>query len=341
MPSRFQEWAAEWLAGQYAQWRRTTRGPVLALLAVVSLAGCASGPTLDQQHLARLSSQHQLLDDVPFHAQRDYQCGPATLSMMLEASGQAADVETLIPKLFLPDREGSVQPEMLATARRQGRIPFVIPANFNALLIELDAGHPVAVMQNLSLAAFPMWHYAVVIGYDISTEQLTLHSGMERASEVTFARFDATWARSERWAFVALPPGELPASMDAGALLEPISDFEQVAGSQQALPAWQAAVRQYPDHAMLTFALGNALYDSDDTQGAISAFREATRLDPGLTEAWLNLGLLLKGSHPTEAHSALEKAASLKGPWQTQARLAMEALADSRRQAGNRQEEQQ
>lgn len=306
------------------------KGPLRALLLTLAMAltlsSCASAPTLDQQSLARLSSQHQLLEEVPFHAQRDYQCGPATLAMVLEASGQPVAVDTLIPQVFLPDRQGSVQPEMLATVRRQGRIPYVIPGDFNALLQELDAGHPVAVMQNLSLPAFPMWHYAVAIGYDVPSKQLTLHSGTESARQVAFDRFDATWARSQRWAFVALPPGQLPVSLSADALVQSVNDFEQAAGSKQALPAWQAATLQYPDHAMLKFALGNALYNSEDTQAAIKAFSDAAELDPTLAEAWLNLGLLLKENEAHQALEALEKAAALKGRWQVQARLAIEAL---------------
>lgn len=300
----------------------------LALLALVLLSGCASGPSLSSERLANLSAQQQRLTQVPFYPQRDYQCGPATLAMVLEASGKSASVDTLIPQVFLPGREGSVQPEMLSTVRRHGRIPFVIPGDFHALLLELDAGHPVAVMQNLALPAFPMWHYAVAIGYDLPVRQLTLHSGTSRARQTAFDRFDATWARADRWAFVALPPGELPASLAADELLQPISDFEQTAGSRQALPAWRAASRRYPDHAMLRFALGNALHTSEDSAGAIQAFREAVARDPELAEGWLNLGLLLADHAPDEARDALERAASLSGPWQQQARLAMDALEE-------------
>lgn len=298
----------------------------LTLLVLVLLGGCASGPALEPQRLASLSTRQQQLTEVPFYAQRDYQCGPATLAMVLEASGQPASVDALIPQVFLPGREGSVQPEMLSTVRRHGRIPFVIPGDFHALLAELDAGHPVAVMQNLALPAFPMWHYAVAIGYDLPARQLTLHSGTQRARQTAFERFDATWARADRWAFVALPPGQLPASLAADGLLQPISDFERTAGSRQALPAWQAAVERYPDHAMLRFALGNAFYASDDRSSAIQAFREAVARDPGLAEAWLNLGLLLAERAPNEAQEALENAASLDGPWQQQARQAIKKL---------------
>lgn len=299
---------------------------VLALaLIMLVLAGCATTPRLGKTTLNELPRQG-LVEGVPFHAQRDYQCGPASLAMVLNASGTPADVDSLIPQVFIPGREGSVQPEMLATVRRQGLIPFRIDGTLDALLREIDAGHPVVVMQNLSLPAWPLWHYAVAIGFDLDEQLLTLHSGMEARRIESFKRFDATWARSDRWAFVALPPGELPASLAAQDLLQPISDFEQTTGSSQALAAWRAASQRHPYHAMLKFALGNALSASEDSAGAIQAFRDAVVRDPGLAEAWLNLGLLLSEDAPGEGREALEKAAGLSGPWQQQARQAMEAL---------------
>ncbi|MFG6158257.1 PA2778 family cysteine peptidase [Halomonas sp. 1390] len=290
-------------------------------------AGCASTPRLAESTQRQLPRQ-TLLEDVPFHGQRDYQCGPASLAMVLNASGVPVTVDSLIPQVFLPGREGSVQPEMLGTVRRQGRIPFRIDGTLDALLTEVDAGHPVVVMQNLSLPAWPVWHYAVVIGFDRDDKTLTLHSGMEPERLESFKRFDATWARSDRWAFVALPPGELPATGDARDALDAIADFERAQGAQASLPAWEALVERHPALAMGHFALGNARHAAGEVAGALSAFADATQADPDLAVAWLNLGLLHRERGNTgEAREALEQAAALPGPWQEQARA---ALADLR-----------
>ncbi len=61
--------------------------------------------------------------------------------------------------------------------------------------------------------------------------------------DISMGRFDATWARSGRWAFVALTPGELPASAVGREAAEAISAFELVQGAETALPAWQALAR--------------------------------------------------------------------------------------------------
>ena len=296
---------------------------VLLSAASMMLAGCATTPQLADATEASLPLRASI-EGVPFHAQREYQCGPASLAMMLNSQGVDVTVDTLIPQVFIPEREGSVQPEMLATTRRHGLIPFVLNNTFDALLIEIAAGNPVVVMQNLSLPAWPMWHYAVAIGYDRETDEMILHSGEEAERIESFRRFDATWARSDRWAFVALPPGQLPEAIGAFRALDAIASYEQVQGPQAALPAWKTLVARFPTTAMGHFALGNARHVLGDQEGAIDAFREAVRHDDRLAVAWLNLGLSLQSRGDSEeAHHALSRAAEIPGQWQTRAREAL------------------
>lgn len=287
------------------------------------LTGCASTPRLAESTEQALPRQ-ALIEGVPFHSQREYQCGPASLAMVLNHADVDVAMESLIPQVFIPGREGSVQPEMLATVRRHGRIPFVLDNSFDALLTEIAAGHPVVVMQNLSLPAWPMWHYAVAIGYDLDAGEMTVHSGEEAARIESFRRFDATWARSDRWAFVAMPPGEMPQGVGQRRALEAVAAFEQVKGAEASLPAWEALVTRFPDSGMGYFALGNARYAAGDEPAAIEAFRNAVAQREELGAAWLNLGLLLRAQgKEDEARQALSRAAELPGQWQERAREAL------------------
>lgn len=303
------------------RWNARLAGVLLLLL-----TGCAGTPALSPGAAQTLpASAH--VGGVPFHGQRDYQCGPASLAMVLNASGVPVGIDELIPQLFLPERQGSVQPEMLAAARRHGRIAYPLPGGFDGLLGELAAGHPVVVLQNLSLPAWPLWHYAVVTGYDRERQLLIHHSGEQARQAIAMGRFDATWARSGRWAMVALPPGTLPATLSPAQAAESIAAFEQVAGAEAALPAWQALTARWPDHAPGWFALGNAHHGDGDNDAAIAAFRQATRQDPQLAAAWLNLGLLQAAlGRPRDAAAALTRAVALDGPFQARARQALTAL---------------
>lgn len=309
-------------------WNARPAGVLVLVLLMLTLVGCASTPRLAETTEERLPRQ-LLLDDVPFHAQRDYQCGPASLAMVLNDGGFDVDVDTLIPQVFLPGREGSVQPEMLATVRRHGRIPFVIEGRLDALLTEVASGHPVVVMQNLALPAWPMWHYAVAIGFDLDRDELILHSGEEPRRVESFRRFDATWARSERWAFVALPPGQLPEGVRPAAAMEAISAFERLHGAEASLPAWAALADRFPGNGMVQFGLGNARHASGDSEAAIAAFERAVSAQPELAVAWLNLGLARRGQGDLGgARDALERAAAQPGHWQPHAREALDALQE-------------
>ncbi|APX92697.1 hypothetical protein BWR19_06990 [Halomonas sp. 1513] len=313
---------------QRQAWNARTAGVLLLMAALVLLSGCATSPRLASPGEMGVA-ERTYIDGVPFHAQRDYQCGPASLAMVLNHSDVDVSVDTLIPQVFLPNRDGSVQPEMQSTVRRYDRVSFVLDGNFASLLEELDAGHPVVVMQNLSLPLWPMWHYAVAIGYDLDEQLLTLHSGEEANRQESFRRFDATWARSERWAMVALPPGELPVSVGPRRAMDAIASFEQANDAEAALPAWRSVTERWPQDAMAWFALGNAEYGAGQPEEAVEAFRHATEQQPDLAVAWLNLGLTLEGlGEHSEAHRALQQAASLPGRWQDAAEQALTRFND-------------
>ena len=109
-------------------WRLRCSTPALAgvVLCGLLLTGCATPPqsaALQRTWPAQLP-QAVLLDQVPFHPQEDLLCGPATLAMVAQAAGASATPEQLTPQVYLPGRQGALQTEMLAAARRgevQGR----------------------------------------------------------------------------------------------------------------------------------------------------------------------------------------------------------------------------
>lgn len=290
------------------------------------LTACARNPVLLQSTYSDLPPTVEL-NDVPFYAQTEFQCGPATLAMVLNHQGVEAEVDRLIPQVFLPGRDGSVQPEMLATVRRYEQVAFPIRGTMDTLLSHLAAGDPVVVMQNLSLPIYPMWHYAVAIGYDLPNETLILRSGEVERHTMSFSRFDATWARTERWGFVVAEPGTIPAGISARNALEAISAYEEAHGARATLSSWQAFVERHPSNAVGQFALANAFYADQQADEARNTFKRATTLDPTMGAAWLNLGiLLLQSDEPDEARAALTQAANLEGDWQARAQQLLDGM---------------
>ena len=262
-----------------------------ASVAVGMTAGCARlGPDV-RRSLAEGPSRplRVLLEHPPFHPQTEYQCGPAALATALGAVGRSVTPDALAEQVFLPGRRGSLQLEMLAGARRQGTVATRIAPRLEALLGEVAAGDAVVVLQNLGLAIAPLWHYAVVVGYDLVSDDLILRSGTQRELVLSLATFDRTWARSGRWGFLALPPGRFPISADEGMAIEAAVGFERVAPPSEAARAYEAGLVRWPMALPLGLGLGNARHAMGDPAGAAAACEQVTRLHPGSPPGWINL----------------------------------------------------
>ena len=159
------------------------------LIVAAVLGACSSVPP---RPAALLEGPTVQLDTTPFFPQREHECGPAALATLLGAAGQEASPEVLAPLLLVPGFEGSLQPELLAQARRRGFVAQPIAPTLAALVAELRAGRPVLVLQNNGLGWYPKWHYAVVIGYDPGPRSLTSRAdvayAIPRASGRRYAR---------------------------------------------------------------------------------------------------------------------------------------------------------
>jgi len=96
----------------------------------------------------------------------------------------------LVGSVFVPAREGSLPPEMLAAVRRRSRLAIELDPRIDAVLAEVAAGTPVVVLQNLSLSILPIWHYSVVVGYDLDQRQILLQSGSQRGEAMSLRTFE-------------------------------------------------------------------------------------------------------------------------------------------------------
>ncbi len=293
--------------------------PALAgvVLSALLLAGCAAPPQLAALRAegatglpARAQAQR-----VPFFAQPgDTLCGPTSLAMVAQAAGVSLTPGQLTPQVYLPGRQGALQAEMLAAARRHGLVPYVIEPSLSALLRELASGAPVLVLQNLSLPMAPQWHYAVAVGYDWPAGEIELHSGTTASLRLPLSTFERTWARSQHWAVRVVSPDDPPATADAGRWGAAVAPLERV-NVQAAHTAYQAGLRRWPEAALLHFGAGNTAHALGAHDEARRAFEAAVNAQPDFADAWNNLAWLrLQGGDASGARAAAARAVALGGP---------------------------
>ena len=302
-------------------------GGLLFFVVLLSLlTGCASAPQtaqlLEQQLLEQQSPEHPQglpqsheLTQVPFYPQKKYQCGPAALATVLQQSGVSISPLELVPEIYIPARQGSLQIEILAASRRHGRIAYRINPDLQSLFKEVSAGNPVLVLQNLGLSWAPTWHYAVVAGFDLDRQKVILRSGMEKRHQTSLVTFERTWARSKYWGIVVLSPDKLPETAVAERYIKTVAALEKINRWQDANTAYSTALNRWPGNQIAQMGLGNSFYRMKNLPAAEQVFRAASSEHPDFGAAHNNLAqVLLEQGKITEAKKYILRAITLGGP---------------------------
>lgn len=264
-------------------------------MALWLLAGCAGTP--QTRALLDASSGEKdrrfELSSVPFHPQQRWQCGPAALATVLQWSGAEVTPDALVSEVYVPARRGSLQPEMLATTRRHGRVPYVLEPGLEVLITEIEAGQPVLVLQNLGLSWMPRWHYAVVIGFDLDREELILRSGTTERQRMSLTLFERTWRRGDHWAVVVTEPDRIPVTAAELDWLRTVVAFEQAGVHDTAMIAYESTIERWPDSRGAWMGIGNIHYRKGDHEAAAQAFSSLLGFHPDFPAAQNNLARTL------------------------------------------------
>jgi tetratricopeptide (TPR) repeat protein len=277
-------------------------------------SGCATTQMNKWNQASGTVPLYYELSAVPFFPQEEYQCGPASLAMVLAWSGLQINADELAPQVYTPSLKGSLQPAMIAAARRHGRIAYPI-SGANALLKEVAAGHPVIVLQNLGLSWAPVWHYAVVIGYDLDKAIIILHSGTTNRKTTALNTFENTWIRSQHWGLAVLPPDRLPATAEENSYVKAVVGLERAQQWPAAVEGYKTALNRWPQSFSAHIGLSNSYYAQGDLKSARRVLQKTTILFPEEAVAFNNLAhVLWKQGKKQEALKAARQAVSLGGP---------------------------
>jgi hypothetical protein len=295
------------------------RAAIVGVLLVV-VSGCASRlwpqTAALREALPQGLPERVELTKVPFFPQDEYQCGPAALATLLVSSGVKVTPDDLVSQVYLPERKGSLQVEMLAAARRYGLVSYELAPRYEDVMREIAAGTPVILLQNLSLG--DGWHYAVAIGYDYDTGELILRSGEDERKVLAFTVNEMVWKRSGYWAMVAVPPDRIPATANEARWLASIAALERVgtAGKTAARTAYGSFLKRWPDNVNAAIGLANAHYALGELGAAESVLRGAVRRAPESVVVLNNLAQTLSDlGRNDEALPFVERAAAAGGPF--------------------------
>jgi len=283
------------------------------LLLLAGCAGLAPQTSALRESLPEGLPARVELTAVPFFPQEEYQCGPAALATLLVSSGVNTTPEALVPQVYLPARQGSLQVEMLAAARRHGLVSYQLAPSLADLMRELAAGTPVVVLQNLGVS--DGWHYAVAVGYDYQLGTMILRSGTTQREEMRFAAHEFVWKRSGYWAMVAVPPERIPATAEEGRWLSALLAFERLNDFQKNRVAYSAFLERWPGNLNAAVGLANAHHALGELPQAEKVLRAALARAPDSVIVLNNLAQTLSDlGRNAEALPIVERAVAAGGP---------------------------
>ncbi|MDX1572408.1 MAG: PA2778 family cysteine peptidase [Methylophaga sp.] len=283
------------------------------LLVVLFLSACSHTPQTKALSASSFADAAKELESVPFYPQTQYQCGPAALATVMQYRDVDIQPEELVDKIYIPEKRGSLQIEMVAATREKGLVPYVIEPQLTAILAQINAGHPVLVMQNLAYQWMPYWHYAVVVGFDVTKNELILRSGETKRWQTSFAAFERTWARSDYWGLVIVPPDTLPAEASLTRWLQAAYDLQQTGQTAAAQTAYQTAIKAWPKAPEPGVALANLYYEQQEFIKADTVYDDLLTENPDIPVLWNNRAYSLQAmdcnvSAMQAARCALQKA---------------------------------
>jgi tetratricopeptide (TPR) repeat protein len=293
---------------------RVVRGAASFWVLVIA-SGCALYPqtqALLETPPEKLPTTIQLTS-VPFFPQTAFHCGPAALASILTYHSNPVSPEQLADSLYIPGRQGTLQSEIVATARRYGFAITPLQPDLDILLTEVAAQNPVLVLQNLGVSWLPQWHYATVVGYDLPRKAVYLHSGQDASLEVSLTTFERTWEGGQYWAIVISPPDRIPTTATAERYLESLEDLIVTGQENAARTGYLAARQRWPRNARIAFGQGNLAYRMRDYAQAVESLEAATTMNPDDAASWNNLAYALAQTGAAEALTALDKALQLGG----------------------------
>ncbi len=219
------------------------------------------------------------ITEVKFIDQSVGYCGPATLTMAMQWAGKNISVDEVAKQIYIPGFQGSLQSDLIGASRRQGLMAIQIK-DLRSLLIELSAGHPVIIFENLSLSWAPNWHYALILGYDFNKQEMIMHSGHDAFYRWDMRKFERSWMLGEYWGLVVLPPGELAASAGELAHAKAAAGLEQINKDPEAEKSYRKILDKWPTSLVPLIGLANIAYKKADRKEAILLLQRALKAHP-------------------------------------------------------------
>lgn len=247
------------------------------------------------------------------YPQEEYYCAPSSIATILEYEKITFNYNDLVKKTFTPKLKGTLQPELKATFRSHGLIPYELDGELKSILTELS-NTPVIVLFNLGLDGLPKWHYSVLTGYDMGSKKIFMSAPNGSETWMSFEEFERFFEKGGKWAIAPIKPPKLPNSSGEKEVLSAIADMYEVGKKEEAKSAATAWLSKNPNSILAITALGNMYFEDGDYRNATSIYKEALLINEKDPIILNNIAIaLLRQNRAKEAKKYAKKAVAIGG----------------------------
>ena len=143
------------------------------------------------------SRQNRIISNIPFHAQEDYQCGPASLASVMNYWKKDVTPDDIAREIYSKSAKGTLDIDMVIYPQRKGLIAEQYSGGMKDLKKNIDSGYPLVVLIDYGFWAFQLNHFMVVVGYN--EDGVIVNSGKDKGKFISEEDFIKTWEKTKFW----------------------------------------------------------------------------------------------------------------------------------------------
>jgi ABC-type bacteriocin/lantibiotic exporter with double-glycine peptidase domain len=143
------------------------------------------------------SSSNTIIKDVPFYSQESYQCGPASLAMVMNYLQVMVKPEEIARDIYSKSAHGTLNLDMVLYAQRKGLSALQYKGDLNDVHKNIGDGNPLIVLVDYGFSFYEAGHFMVIVGYNEAG--IIVNSGKMKDHFIPEKEFLKVWEKTNCW----------------------------------------------------------------------------------------------------------------------------------------------
>lgn len=168
----------------------TYKFKIIFLIIIFALFSCS---TVSVQ----FDSKPIMINNVPFHPQEEYQCGPASIAGVMNYWRVNITPDDIARDIYSVSARGTLTIDMALYAQKKGFYSLYYRGDWEDLKAKIHDGYPLIVLVDYGFSIFQTNHFMVVVGY--TEDGIIANSGKKERVFIKKDAFLKAWGKTNFW----------------------------------------------------------------------------------------------------------------------------------------------